>query len=373
MSTLTGEQIADQDEEQKDRLEIIDEASADDVVVPDTYDIVSYGADYDVEGLVKRLTRKDIVVPEFQRSYVWNLSEASRFVESLLLGLPVPGVFLARQQETNRLLVIDGQQRLKTLQFFYEGYFNPKETDKSRRVFKLNKVQKKYEGATYQTLNDQDRVRLNDSVIHATVIKQESPPDDSTSIYHIFERLNNEGRKLTPQEMRTSLYYGDMIALVRELNENEQWRRIFGKKHQRLKDQEMILRFLALYFDGDQYQRPMEEFLTRFAKRHCQSNSHFQNECRRIFADTITLVWESLRQAAFRPEGAINAAVMDSVMVGLAKRLASVPHPTPTAIRITYERLLQDISYMQAVSRATSTESNVETRLSKSIAYFAQT
>lgn len=245
MMTLTADQLQEQKNEQKDASDIIDEASTDDAVVPDNYDIVSYGADYDVEGLVKRLIRKDIVIPEFQRSYVWNLTEASRFVESLLLGLPVPGIFLARQPETNRLLVIDGQQRLKTLQFFYGGYFNPKEADKNRRVFKLTKVQQRYEGATYQTLNDQDRVRLNDSVIHATIIKQESPPEDSTSIYHVFERLNNEGRKLTPQEMRTALYYGDMIALVRELNENEQWRRIFGKKHQRLKDQEMILRFIS--------------------------------------------------------------------------------------------------------------------------------
>jgi len=372
MMPLAAEQALDQENDSHDKSNIIDEASTDDAVVPDNYDIVSYGADYDVEGLVKRLIRKDIVVPEFQRSYVWNLTEASRFVESLLLGLPVPGIFLARQPETNRLLVIDGQQRLKTLQFFYEGYFNPKETDKNRRVFKLAKVQERYEGGTYQTLNDQDRVRLNDSVIHATIIKQESPPEDSTSIYHVFERLNNEGRKLTPQEMRTALYYGDMIALVRELNENEHWRRIFGKKHQRLKDQEMILRFLALYFGGDQYQRPMEEFLTRFAKRYCKSSLQFQNECRQLFTDTISLVWQSLGLVAFRPEGAINAAVMDSVMVGLAKRLNLITPLAPTDLKAAYEKLLLDKAYMQAVTRGTSNESNVETRLRKSIGLFEQ-
>src|SRR5258708_20925159 len=105
---------------------VIDEASTDDVVAQDRYDITSFGADYDVEGLVRRLQRGDIWIPDFQRGYVWTQLMASRFIESLLLGLPVPGVFFARETETNRLMVIDGQQRLKTLQFFYEGYFDPK-------------------------------------------------------------------------------------------------------------------------------------------------------------------------------------------------------------------------------------------------------
>src|SRR4051794_22550132 len=98
-----------------------DETEQDETVAPIQYNISSYGAAYDVEGLVKRLGRNDILVPTFQRNYIWNIREASRFIESLLLGLPVPGIFLVREQLTNKLLVIDGQQRLKTLQFFFDG------------------------------------------------------------------------------------------------------------------------------------------------------------------------------------------------------------------------------------------------------------
>ena len=85
----------------------------------------SYGADYPVDGLVKRINAEDIYIPEFQRGYVWSLNQASRFIESLLLGLPVPGIFVAKDEETKKLLVIDGQQRLKSLQFFYNGMFRP--------------------------------------------------------------------------------------------------------------------------------------------------------------------------------------------------------------------------------------------------------
>src|SRR5262249_8906843 len=89
--------------------------------VPFKYSITSYGTDYPVDGLVKRVGSGDIIIPTFQRGYVWSLREASRFVESLLLGLPVPSIFLSKEPESQKLLVIDGQQRLRTLAYFYEG------------------------------------------------------------------------------------------------------------------------------------------------------------------------------------------------------------------------------------------------------------
>src|ERR1043165_4796643 len=88
------------------------------------YSITSYGTDFDVDGLVRRIEREDIYVPPFQRAYVWNLKQASRFIESLLLGLPVPGIFLSKESDSQRLLVIDGQQRLRSLLYFYRGVFS---------------------------------------------------------------------------------------------------------------------------------------------------------------------------------------------------------------------------------------------------------
>src|SRR5437870_4116504 len=169
---------------------VVDEAQADPTVPQLHYDITSFGADYDVEGLVKRMQRSEILVPPFQRGYVWNIRDASRFVESLLLGLPVPGIFLAKEPESNKFLVIDGQQRLKTLQFFYDGIFHPKPGDGTQKIFSLVDVQEQYDGRTYKNLEDKDRLQLDNSIIHATIIRQESPPGENTSIFHVFERLN---------------------------------------------------------------------------------------------------------------------------------------------------------------------------------------
>jgi len=134
---------------------VVDEAEGE--LIPFRYAITSYGADYPVDSLVQRLDRDVIFVPEFQRKYVWTLKQASRFIESLLLGLPVPGVFFAKESDSGKLLIIDGQQRLRSLQYFYSGLFKGKE-------FRLTDVQPRYEGKTYKTLDGEDQLRLNDSV-----------------------------------------------------------------------------------------------------------------------------------------------------------------------------------------------------------------
>ena len=350
--------------------QVEDEASLDNTITPTRYEITSYGADYDVEGLVKRINRGDIVIPPFQRNYVWNKSEASRFIESLLLGLPIPAIFFAREPEENKLLVIDGQQRLKTLQFFYNGFFNPKEEDKKKEdkkkeIFQLINVQPELEGLTFKTLNDKDRVRLNDSLIHAIIIKQESPQDGGTSMYHIFDRLNSEGRSLNPQEIRAAVYHGEFIEFIKKLNAYGNWRKIYGKENTRLKDQELIIRFLALYFESDKYERPMNEFLNKFSEKSRKANNKFLEEAGEIFKGTIDLVLQSVGRKAFRPVRAINAAVFDSVMVGLARRLAQGYVNNSERVASAYKELITDKEYLRLIAQSTSDEANVESRLKK--------
>ena len=350
--------------------QVEDESSVNDVVAPIRYDISSYGADYDVEGLVKRLNRDDILIPRFQRNYIWNHAEASRFIESLLLGLPVPAIFLAREPESNKLLVIDGQQRLKTLQFFYNGYFNPKEEEEKSKIFRLIRVQSEFEGLTYETLSESDRIKLNDSLIHAIIIKQESPKNDDTSIYQIFDRLNSEGRSLTPQEIRAAVDHGKFIDFIKELNDYKSWREIYGKKNSRLKDQELILRFLAFYFDGISYEKPIKEFLNKFSQRNHNAGDDFLAQAREIFTSTIDVVYESLGREAFRPTRSINAAVFDSVMVGLARRLETKIDIDKNTVKNAYDDLLVNARYLELISQSTSDEKNVLERFQMAVEQF---
>jgi Protein of unknown function DUF262 len=331
------------------------------------YSITSYGADYPVDGLVRRISDGSVYVPVFQRGFVWSYAQALSFIESLLLGLPVPGIFLSREQDTHRLLVVDGQQRLRTLQFFYEGVFAD-----SKREFALRNVQPQFEGKTYKSLESEDRRTLDDSILHATVVRQDEPSDDESSIYLLFERLNTGGTQLQPQEIRACIYVGEFNELLDKLNEDPSWRHIFGRRNKRRRDQELILRFLSLYFYGEHYRRPMKEFLNIYMgkNRHLQLNSARQIED--VFVSTVQVIDKFLGPKAFRPIRALNAAILDSVMVGVAKRLEQGPILDGDAVRRSYDDLLKNERFQYATARATAGEESVATRIGLATDAFAR-
>jgi uncharacterized protein with ParB-like and HNH nuclease domain len=354
---MNGDDFKEYDEIDEPIIDVDDSEESTAAII---YDISSYGADFDVDGLVKRLKRGDIFIPPFQRDYVWNQAEASRLIESLLLGLPVPGVFLAKEGESNKLSVIDGQQRLKSLLFFYEGFFNPKYNDTRKKVFRLKNVQKQFENKTYEDLDAEDRIKLDDSIIHATIIKQESPDNDNTSIYHVFERLNTGGRKLTPQEIRTAIYIGKLNNVISDLNEHPSWRELFGKKNNRLKDQEMILRFLAMYTSLDNYTKPLKEFLNKFNLRNRNIKDEEIERLSNIFKNTTDKILDKFGKNAFRPDRVFNASAFEVLMVGIAKRLD---------LDIDFDGLISHIDdlyqnqeFTDAITRATSDDKVVEQR-----------
>lgn len=348
------------------------EDADDSSVAPVRYEITSYGVDFDVEGLSRRLQRDEIIIPGFQRNFVWNLRDASRFIESLLLGLPVPGIFLSRDPESGKYVVIDGQQRLKSIQFFYDGIFNPSPESRFKRAFKLTRVQEQFEGLTYDELTPKDQLDLNNSVIHATVVKQDSPAKDDTSIYHIFDRINSGGRRLTQQEIRSALYHGLLIDELDMINSDPGWRSIFGKIHSRQRDQELILRFLAFFFDEELYKPPLTEFLTKFVGRNRNPDEEFLQKAASIFSKTMASFRSSLDERIFRPERALNAAVFDSMSVGLARRIESSPDlPEAASIKLAYEDLIRDSVYLESVSRSTADEQYVKVRMKKAVDRFA--
>ena len=357
--------------------EMVDDLDEAIEVIPYTYSITSYGADYPVDSIVKRMKAGDIAVPtfawnpsadsdvvSFQREYVWPRTKADRFIESLLLGLPVPGIFLVKEPSGVQL-VLDGHQRLVTLRGFYDGVLDKKE-------YKLINVQPRFEGKRYIDLDPEDRRRIDDSIIHATIVRQDQPTEDQSSIYVIFERLNTGGVNLQPQEIRVALYHGALVDLLAELNDQKDWRELFGKKSRRLKDMELILRFFAMYYHGTKYRRPMKDFLNRYMA----SNRDLQHQNRRtlleVFQGVTGFIHQNLGQDAFRPYRNINAAVVDSIMVGIAHRLAAGGPPRSKATaKSAYAKLTISAKYRSTVETGTAQEASVETRLEMAKKAFA--
>jgi uncharacterized protein with ParB-like and HNH nuclease domain len=313
---------------------------------------------------VKRIDNDVIFVPPFQRKFVWNIKESSRFIESLILGLPVPGIFLSKEDETNRLLIVDGQQRLFSLYSFYKNNFKGK-------PFRLVGVQSDLENKSYTDLEITDRLRLDDSIIHATVVKQEEPDDSESSIYLIFERLNSSGKVLTPQEIRASVYYGDFNGYLNKIVLEKDWRDIFGKMNDRLKEQEILLRFFALYYDLQSYERPLKTFLNKFMASNRNLDKYDSDILDKVIYPTIKYVNETLGKKAFRMGGRINAALFDSIMIGIAKSFEQGNSFTKEKFISAYDKLLQNDSFTTLAKEGTADEATVRNRIRIATEHFA--
>jgi len=357
------------DDVRKDEYELALEEGVDDETLREDpgatkFSISSYGADYTVDSLVKRMRGGAFRIPEFQRQFVWTAKHASKFIESLLMGLPVPGIFLYKEADTNEHLVIDGQQRLRTLQAFYDGILRGKE-------FKLQGVREPWLNRTYKTLDPADILKLDDSIVHATIFKQEKPEDVLDSIYFVFERINTGGIRLSPQEIRNCVSLGPFIERVRELNKLPAWRQVFASHNNRAKDEELIVRFVAMYRDGDKYSRPMNGFLNKFSAAMNKVSEEELDRLSYVFQTTIEKVNAAIGMRAFRIIRALNAAAFDAVMVGLAKRLDAGPAPADGAVSAAYDELVANDEFRQACERATADEENVRKRLALATAAFA--
>ncbi len=351
MDQIENEQIIDQSEDE---------------VLDFTYSITSYGADYPVDSIVSRLRKNTLRIPSFQRKFVWTQKQASRFIESLLLGLPVPGIFLTRDTDSADLLVIDGQQRLKSLLFFYNESFEDKK-------FRLIDVQKRYEGVSYNELSADDRQRLDDSIIHATIVRQDEPSEDFSSIYLIFERLNTGGLLLQPQEIRAAIYPGEFDVLIKSLNEEKPWRELYGAESPRLKDQEFILRFFAFYFYRNDYKKPLKGFLNTYMAKNKNFKLNPKEELAHIFLPTVSFINNALGKKAFRPIRVMNASIFDSIMVGVATYYSEKKvFPNIEKFQIAYDNLLNNEDYKLATTDGTSDESVVEKRMSLAIHAFRE-
>jgi len=332
-----------------------------------SFSITSYGADYPVDTLVKRMKGEAFFIPKFQRNFVWSQRHASRFIESLLMGLPVPGIFLYKEAETGRHLVVDGQQRLRTLQYFYNGLFQ----DKS---FRLIGVRNDWEGKCYQDLAPNEQLKLDDSIVHATVFQQDEPKNSLKSLYFVFERINSGGIRLSPQEIRNCISESAVLEAVRTLNDDINWRAIFGsKKNNRLKDQELVLRALAMIHDRASYSAPMRDFLNDFAADE-QNNVKpaTLDELQRLFRLSMEIIFKAKGKSAFRPVRALNAAVFEAVVVGIAERLRAHKHlPDLANVTAEYDKLLQNPDFLRASNSATATEESVKTRQRLAVEAFA--
>jgi len=346
-----------------DEIEVEEEADDEELGAHVEFDIATYPSDLTLSVIHDMWKDTDITIPSFQRNFVWNIKQASLLIESFLLGLPVPQVFFYIDSD-NKNLVIDGQQRIMSIVYFFEGYFGTENMQGRRAVFRLSGLSKDspFANKKFSDLTSQEQRKLKGAVLRAVNIKQLAPANQSTSMFHIFERLNTGGTPLKAQEIRNCVFHGALVDFLHEANDDKNWRMILGRKprdkHQR--DVEMILRLFAMSERSNKYEKPMKEFLNQQMKNHAKAKGADEAEkfVERFSVVTAAIVAQ-LGAKPFHVRGPLNLAAMDSVMAVLIRNSANIPKD----LKVRFSRLVADTEYRKAIFFNTSDPKEVGKRL----------
>ena len=360
------------------------------------YDITATPNDFNLTTLFNFIEAGALVIPGFQRNYVWDIKRASKLIESLIRGLPVPQLFLY-EADRNRFLVIDGQQRLMSIYYFMKRRF-PRSNVRPhlRAVFQehgyipdevlndddyftnfqlalpVNEPGRtnRFHGADYESL-DEARMRFDLRPLRNVVIRQNAPQGDDSAIYEIFNRLNSGGVNLRPQEIRLSLYHSDFYDMLERINTELVWRRFLRNPEPDLhmKDIEVLLRMFAMLVDSDRYAPSLVKFLNRFSKESQDNPGELNAYLEELFISFLVAA-ESLQDNTFINKGnnRFNIALMEAVFYATCKERFVEGSLVCTPLNGEYiQQLETDGKFVAAASTNTTSTRNVKMRLQRGV------
>lgn len=276
--------------------------------------------------------------PFYQRRPRWDVRQQSLLIESFIMNIPVPPVFLY-EKDFNSYEVMDGQQRITAIRDFYAN------------SFKLTGLEMwpEINGRSYKTLPDKIKAGIDRRSITSIVLMKESTEsEEDASLLRetVFSRLNTGGIKLERQEIRNALYRSSFNDLLDEITRLDDFRDVWGLPRwvqneieintqllnnslfSQMGDSEIVLRFFALRH-ADHYRRGMQGFLDIYMRKSIDFSATDIDFLRSLYVSTFTLARSLYGANVFRPYHATqnswdkkpHKAFYDAVMVGLSERL----------------------------------------------------
>ncbi len=226
--------------------------------------IVVFGTNWTTATILDQIVRGNIQLnPRFQRRDAWNITRKSRFIESIILGFPIPQIVLAyNEKERGKFIVLDGKQRLLTILQFY----GKSETNNNSFALKGLEFRPELNGYKYEEIKEDfwknDVLDLLDNqAIRTTLIRKWK---SESLLYKIFLRVNVESTPLSPQELRQALHPGDFINFLDDYSVNSPaLRKVFKSKDPdfRMRDVELLLRYVAFHYFLSEYRGNLKAFL----------------------------------------------------------------------------------------------------------------
>jgi Protein of unknown function DUF262/HNH endonuclease len=357
---------------------LLDEDEVDEeVVIPQERGILTEMGDIEVDALYRKYRNKKLILqPDFQRKYVWDTKKASKLVESAMLRIPLPIIYLS-EEDNNKLFVIDGQQRLTSFFSFIDGEFP------DHKPFKLIGMTSfpELNGKSFDEIDEMMQDRVRDCKLRAITFLKGSDEDIK---FEMFERLNTGAVQLNPQELRNCIYGGQFNAALKEMAMEPDFRAIFGQKSSetRMKDVEFVLRFCAFYHKSYlNYKPPMKSFLNQEARDNRHISASEIIELKASFKNACQIVRSVFGEHAFKrfnrgnsksdPRGnwepsKFNAALYDILMYSFAKADKSRVFQRLDAIReALIDLMIEDNEFIASIEKGTSGLRQVITRFDK--------
>lgn len=368
-----------------------DEESGDDSYPIDEFDLVSSPNDFNIKTLVDFIDSGVVTIPGFQRNFIWDVKRASRLIESIIVGLPVPQIFLY-EQKGNDYLVIDGQQRLMSIYYFVKGRFPRKEQlatlqlnlkersaipsqllhkDEYFTDFRLNLPesvpgrQNRFHRLDYSNLDDQSSFDLR--TIRHIIVRQVGPRGDH-AMYEIFNRLNSGGVNLTPQEIRRCTFDSTFYDMLYRTNTKGEWRQLVGRvvPDIHMRDVEILLRGFAMLISEESYRPSMVKFLNTFSQKAISFNQAKLEQLDALLESFLKSCEDLPSHAFHSTPGRFSPMIFESVFVAACKRSYNKDRPVKGKINLqSLQDLKDDLAFRAATQSQTTSLANVRRRLER--------
>ncbi|HBA9857408.1 TPA: DUF262 domain-containing protein, partial [Escherichia coli] len=290
--------------------------------------------------LLRREARGQLVLaPDFQRKLVWDRKHQSELIESILMGIPIPLIYLFEDENGVRQ-IIDGKQRISALKRYVNNEFSL--TDLS--------MLPDLRGKKFSDIPPLLQAKLEDCQLHSYVIQ---PPTPEYVKFNIFERVNRSGINLNKQEMRHALYQGKATKLIKDLAEHESFRLATGNgvKSERMRDRYLVLRFVGFYLlvtnqmPGVEFRSDIDAFLASAMKFiNTKADDELLEEVEDACITGMTNVYKALGSEAFR-FSTKSGAKRRPVNMGLFEVLVMV------FSQISFEFLSKNIELKQLIEQ----------------------
>lgn len=343
-------------EDSDDEVSIVD-------IPPEKRRLLTETYDFSISTLTSQLKEKSIIIPDFQREYVWNRAQASRLIESLIIQCPIPVIYL-NQEKDERLSVIDGNQRLTSIKLFLDDKF----------PLQGLTAYPELDGSLFTDLDPRFRRHIQHRTLRCITILKETHPQIK---FDVFERINTGAVQLNPQEVRHGVFHGPLMKLIDELGTDKVWKKISGHRNdKRMKGSELLLRYFAFVYSQSKYKKPLKSFLNDFSSEFQNVDENLSLEWRNNFYRTIEVVDFLFGEISFKLVGKdlkpsvrnVNSALFDAVMVGVSNlgiTKAQVKSVDREIFLEKYVDLINSEKFKSAITSGTSATSSVNYRIDK--------